>query len=207
VSGTDGVNYTWLAGKQSEGIVTELHGKYYTQAYRGNVFVCGQAVAGVAVPLITATTQQCGIFNPIGSAVNVVPIRLHINYGSVTSIAGAFAMSYVTGCGGSYGTAQPVLTAVSTLGVPVNLSLTGQKSKVFFMAAGITTTAPGILMALGVNQLATTAAANTALAYFDGKYEFDGTLVIPPGTAVFFGGWVAFALQAAFSCIWEEVPI
>ena len=31
-SATDGANYPWLCGKQAEGIVAQLHGKYYTNA-------------------------------------------------------------------------------------------------------------------------------------------------------------------------------
>ena len=117
-----------------------------------------------------------------------------------------FGISYVTGCGGSYGTAQPVITAVTSTVVPVNLSLTGQLSKVFFMASAITTLAPTLLMSIGVNQLATTATTAT-LGFFEGKYDFDGTLIVPPGCAIFFGGLAATSQKVQFQAVWEEIPI
>ena len=207
MSAVDGANYNWLLGKQAEAVVAQLHGKYYTETYRGNMFAAAQAIAGVAVPQIQATTQQCGIFNPAGSGVNVVMVRLNIGYGSVTAAPMGFGISYVTGCGGSYGTAQPVITAVTSTTVPINLSLTGQLSKVFFMASAITTVAPTLLMSLGINQLTTTAAANSALAFFDGKYDFDGTLIVQPGCAIFFGGIAATSQKVQFQAVWEEIPI
>ena len=51
ISGTDGSVYDQLGGKQAEGIVTDLHGKYYTQAVRGNVFMVSTIAAGLAIPI------------------------------------------------------------------------------------------------------------------------------------------------------------
>jgi len=46
-----------LAGKAGEAIVAELHGKYYTQTYRGNVFVGTTAIGGIT-PATSAATAE-----------------------------------------------------------------------------------------------------------------------------------------------------
>ena len=43
----DGSQPIALMGKSAELIVAELHGKYYTQAYRNNLFNGSTAIAGV----------------------------------------------------------------------------------------------------------------------------------------------------------------
>src|SRR5437870_7298434 len=75
VSATDGNNYVFLQGKQAEAIVSELHGKYYTQAYRGNVFWGSTASAGVLVPIASTTGPTFGLWNPAGSGKNAAIVR------------------------------------------------------------------------------------------------------------------------------------
>ena len=204
-SSPDGSQPVILAGKAGEIITTELHGKYYTQCYRGSVFAGSQAVAGAVVPIYTNTTQQCGLWNPAGSGVNLVPIKLNIGYVSTTGAAGGFALGYVLNCGAGLGAAGSGITAATMNLLPVNCNLQGPKSKAIWMSAGITCTAPALLMTLGINQLVTTAAVAT-IGFFEGKYEFDGHIVVPQGTAIFFSGMIALLLVASFTCIWEEVP-
>ena len=47
VSAADGTNAQILQGKAGEQVVTELHGKWYTSAYRGRVFQTGVLIASV----------------------------------------------------------------------------------------------------------------------------------------------------------------
>ena len=87
----------------------------------------------------------------------------------------------------------------------INANLKGPKSKAKFLASAVTTVAPGLLMQLGINQLVTTGADATNV-YFEGKYDFDGTLVVPQGAAIFFAGNIAPLQTCAVSFVWEEVP-
>ena len=201
----DGSQPVILAGKAGEIIITELHGKYYTQCYRGAVFAGSQAVAGAAVPVYTNTTQQAGLWNPAGSGVNLVPIRLNLGYVSTTGAAGGFCLGYVLNCGAGLGAAGSGITAATMNLLPVNCNLQGPKSKAIWMSAAITCTAPAYLMNLGINQLVTTAAA-TGATFFNGQYDFDGHVVIPQGTAIFFAGMIAMLTLVSYTCIWEEVP-
>ena len=199
----DGAQPSLLGGKQGEAVVSELHGKFYTQAVRGNLFVGSQAAAGAVVPIYSNTTQQCGIFNPGGSGVNVVPVRLNIGYVSTTGAAGSFCLGYITD-GDTIATGGKGITA-ATFADGINCNLKGPKSKAKFLASAVTTVAPGLLMQLGINQLVTTAADATNV-FFEGKYDFDGSLVVPQGSAIFFAGNIAVLITLAASFVWEEVP-
>src|SRR5438874_4988551 len=79
-------------GKTTEQVVTELHGKYYEQSYRGNVFVNTAASATFLAATGTAITP-ISIFNPVGSGKNLAMIRtvLAVTTLSGTQTAGAFA--------------------------------------------------------------------------------------------------------------------
>jgi hypothetical protein len=95
----DGQPADQLGGKAGEAIIAELHGKYYTQTYRGNVFVGSTAIGGVVPPAFNATAQVYMIWNPQGSGKNLVPINITLGYISGTSLAGNLGYSYLTGMG------------------------------------------------------------------------------------------------------------
>ena len=47
-----------LAGKSGELVVTDLHGKWYEHAVRGNVYYVSTVVAGLAIPISTTTARE-----------------------------------------------------------------------------------------------------------------------------------------------------
>lgn len=194
-----------LGGKSGEAIVSELHGKYYTQNVRGGLFIGNQASTGVAAPAVTSTTQQCGLFNPLGSGVNLSLVKLNMDYVSGTGLTAGFVLGYKTGCGASIATGSPGITAATTA-TPLSARLDGAASKAVFMSAGITTAAPALLMELGISQLVITA-ATTGATTFKTDYDFDGTVIVPPGSAIFVAGAVASMVSVwGVTLIWEEVP-
>src|ERR1700730_7015850 len=100
-----------LAGKAGEGIVSELHGKYYTKAYRGNVFIYATAPAGVAPPAYNATAQTFGIWNPAGSGKNISIIKLCIGLVTVGVVTDHFCWSFVTNAGSQIATGATISAA------------------------------------------------------------------------------------------------
>ena len=201
----DGSQPNVLLGQSAELIQAPLHAEYYTQASRGNLFVGNQAAAGAVVPIYSSTTQQCGLLNPANSGVNIVPVRINFGYVDTTGAAGSFCLGYITDGQGIIATAGKGVT-VATVTTPINLNLGGRPSKAIFMSSAITTVAPGLLMQLGVNQLVTTAATTSATT-FESKYDFNGQVVMSPGTGIFVAGNIAVLVKMAISIIWEEVPI
>src|SRR5580704_14123146 len=77
-AGTIGSNPVQLFGKQSDGIVSELHGKWYTAAYNGRTYFASTLVAGVTLPVNTTTAATYLVYNPLGSAVNMELISLDV---------------------------------------------------------------------------------------------------------------------------------
>src|SRR3990167_10452588 len=76
----DGSTPAQLGGKQGDGIVSQLHGKYYTQASRGNVYYAGTAVGGLAFTIFSnATSVALLLWNPSGSGYNLVPIKVNVS--------------------------------------------------------------------------------------------------------------------------------
>ena len=191
--------------KAGDGFVSQFHGKYYTQAAKGNLFIGSQAVGGAVVPIVSNTTQQCGILNPASSGVNASLVKLTIGSVSTNSIMGNFVLGYITAGNGIIATGGKGVVA-ATLATPVNANLLGPSSKVLFMASAITTVAPSLLMTLGLSTLVLTAADATNPIY-SASYDFDGSVVIPPGCGVFFAANVAILHVAQASFVWEEVPV
>src|SRR3954465_13721139 len=69
----DGLIVKARAGKQGEQIVSELHGRYYEQTYRGNMFSVQTQGTGVTTTAALATTfTGLAVGNPAGSGVNLV---------------------------------------------------------------------------------------------------------------------------------------
>ena len=76
-----------LGGKQGEGLVSEIHGKWYTAAYRGNVFHATSPIAGQVIPVITSTTSQTALslYNPLGSGKNLELISFRLGQSITTA--------------------------------------------------------------------------------------------------------------------------
>lgn len=195
-----------LGGRAGEAVVAELHGKYYTQASRGNVFIGSSAYGGVVVPIYSTTAPTFGLWNPSGSGKNAVLISLAATMSSIgTEAVTGLGLGYSTGVGSSIATGAPV-TAWNT-GAPVNALLgSGKASKMLFSPAGTNTLTAGstFLMNLGMFIEAATA-GNGKWNY---KYDFNGTIIVPPSVLIHVVG-VPLAPGSTYglTLLWEEVPI
>src|ERR1700675_4544342 len=84
-----GSNPTQTFGKQADGLVSELHGRWYTAAYNGKSFFASTLVAGVTLPVNTTTAATYLVYNPLGSGVNMELISLDVaslNSGTIGSL-------------------------------------------------------------------------------------------------------------------------
>jgi hypothetical protein len=204
---TDGNTYTVPQGRQTEQIVSELHGKYYQWAYRGRMFIGSSPIAGVAIPISSTTAPTPCIWNPLGSGVNVVLIRYTAAYTGGTGVVTGFGYYALTGAGATIGTAAPISAFAAT--TPTNAIIGGGlASKVKFSSTGtVTLTSAGTLVkAMNMGQ-AVTAATNTNLPQGGISEDFDGTLIIPPGVLFYTAGTAASGDTFAQSFVWYEAPI
>ena len=204
----DGLQPNILLGRSGEVIVAELHGKYYTQTSRGNVFIGSTATAGVTLPVVSNTVQTFGLWNPLGSGKNAVLIKSQIGWVSGPGAPGNFVYGFQLNVGSQIGTGAAITGYTTT--APVNGLLgSGLATVMKFgaVAAAFTlTTAPTLLRTMGVSQLTTTAATTTA-PWWMAFEDFDGTLIIPPGVIFTIAGNVAPTTVADVALTWAEVPV
>src|SRR5882672_3614960 len=116
-SNADGSNPFLLQGKQGDALVSELHGKYYTQNYRGNVYFASTAAAGVTVSIFSnASFTGLALWNPQGSNRNLSILRTTWAPQTVATAVAGMGYAWLNNAGSSIGTAAPI-SALSTTGV------------------------------------------------------------------------------------------
>jgi hypothetical protein len=168
-------------GRQGELIVYEDHGKFYEQTLRGNTFV-GTSLTPVAIPIDSSVTVTPTLWNPLGSGVIVELVRLSLTHDITTpDIPGAMTWGFTTGTGSDIGTAAPI-TAFTNI-PPVSLLLgSGRVSKARYGNVGTFAVAPPYLMGTGITS-DTWTAASTYPPWLT-QVDYDGMLLVPPGTAL-----------------------
>ena len=210
----DGVNPPVRQGRQGDIIVSELHGRYYEQNYRNNVYFTGHtAVAALSANTITltaTTTPILGIYNPSSSTVNAVVLQAMLNVVSnnLTSGAGpgAFVWAVSTGNG-----------AISTGLTPYNsktLIAAGSQVRGFAGATALTGLTNNLVIAAG-SQLPspsgltyTTLASTALLPSYSGREDLDGSIIVPPGGVLALLNTTSSTVFSAVGRLtWEEVPI
>ena len=216
VSGTDGNAYDQLGGKSAEGIVAELHGKYYTNTYRGNCFTVSTVGAGLAVPISSSTAPVVMLWNPLGSGKNLVPLRFVATGAfNTTYVQGSINLLAVFGAGSVIATGSAI-TAFnqSVLGTNLfNAQLGGGNVSVMKSSANGTNTiaAASVLVVASMGSLNPSTLAGAVAASPAAQalvYDFDGTMIIPPGVAVYPASSAgASSALVVMSFTWAEVPV
>lgn len=199
------------AGRQGDQIVSELHGRFYEQAYRGNLFSNGvtalTALTANTITLTATTTPILGIYNPLGSGVNAVILQATLASGinnAATTGPGAFIWAASTGN-----------TAISTGSAPVNhltLAASGSKCKgmAFVALTGLTTNLVALEAAdFPTPTIITTAAVATSIQTptVVSTQNIDGSFVVPPGGVLALLNTVSTTtVSVTGRLMWEEVP-
>jgi hypothetical protein len=191
-----------LMGKAAELIVAELHGKYYTQAYRNNLYNGTTAIGGVVSAVATTTSQTFGIWNPAGNTKNAVLASLDIGLVSGTITIGAFCLSNSLNAGSALATGGiSVFTSANPQGG--NIGVSGGNS-VRFTPSAATTLAGVFMMTLGLSFNTTETTLNYAISF---HYDFDGKVIVPPNSAVWVAVNTTVSATSDISLFWEEVPV
>lgn len=219
-----GTNPPVRQGQLGDVIVSELHGRFYEQAYRGAFFRSGTTavVAGTAnhgtangasatLATAAAATPMLGLWNPVSSGVNVVltQAQLAAYANTVTTPAPFGALVWHISLGNS---------AITTGLLPFNsktLTQTGSMVKAFAGATALTGLT-NIMTPLEVSDFVTGGQsiaygtlANTAVSTPTvGIQNFDGQLIIPPGAVLALYNTAATTTYS-FSgrLLWEEVAV
>lgn len=203
----DGANPGVLGGRQGEAIVSQLHGRSYTQASRGNLFYASNAAAGAAFSIFSnATYVGLGIWNQ-NPLKNLSIVRANLGFDAQASTAASgWGYAWVN-AGYALGTAAPLsaVTAITATRGSCLLGSAGQNnsSAIAFSGATLTT-------ALTWGRCATFSTSTGAITVQMGiqlSEDFDGTMIVPPGFAFFMTSAILTGVTGVGTLIWEEVPV
>jgi hypothetical protein len=152
-------------------LVREVGGKRYADASRGNLFVASASgFTGVAPLAPGGTTAGFMFYNPSGSG---ILMDIH----RIVAAPVAAATTVVAALGLEYGTPPSAVgTAATIVAMPLGASRGAPLGKAAF---GSTIVAMAYLMTLGLT-------AESTAGIIEGQlvFDFDGTLVLAPNTAV-----------------------
>ena len=203
----DGVLVTGNSGRQSDALVSEVHGKFYTASYRGATFTTSTLIAGVTIPVAAATLG--GVFtvwNPAGSGKICELISCNIGTSSATTVVngiGLMIQRNLTTTSGipTSNTAQAVLP----------LGLGGSAAVGAYSASTCTNVAiPGVSAATAVpiafyNMFDFGATSNANAGPIE--YFFDGRLLLGPDSLVSVCTSKATETTAVITMTWAEWPL
>ena len=175
-------------------------------ALLGRVFTGNMAAAGAVIPIYSNTTQQFGLWNPVGSGrvAEIVSLGLG-SYIDTTGAAGGYVLGVLKNAPAQLATGAAITAFTET--TPENaLPGAGETNKVkFAQGATITVTAPTILRHLNLSQNAFTAAGTGQMPVKVGEATFpDRDLWVPPGVAIFLAGNIATLAKFAPTVTWAE---
>jgi hypothetical protein len=194
---SDGTSASERQSRTGEMLSTNVHGKYYDQAFRGKLFHCDFGVSATGIALSTiGTSPGVALWNPAGSGVNLSLISVRLGMVSSTLVLGAImhgANTNTTAAAttGTAGTVVPGLfgSAFAALGKPLyTVTLPANPTPVRVFAYKQPTIATGNSFVL--------------------EDLVDGQMAVAPGAT-----WSLYTIAAdtsplwKISVSWEEIPI
>lgn len=200
----DGIQPIIRQGRQADIIESQLHGRYYEQNFRGNLFMMDSDSVTIAAAHATkgalATVKLInGFFNPANSGKNAVLIAAIIATVSGTP-GGPFLYNFLadpTINSAATGTARAAILNGTFASV-----LTPQTNVILTNAAGATTALKQLGVMGGPAAIATGAGLYTA---FD---DVGGRIIVPPGVVFGLCALAAGTTHVVQSTlVWEEVPV
>jgi len=186
----DGVIIQARSGKQGDTVVSELHGRFYEQNYRGNLLSVGTlgvvALSANTITLTATTTPILGVYNPYGSGVNIVMLQAQLQafINTFTTPVGAGSFVWASSTGNSVvstGVAPIQRNTLASSVLPIKgfagaTALTGLTNNLVIFEGADFTNPTG--QTYGTIVAPTT---GTTLTSFGGVQNFDGSLIVPPG--------------------------
>jgi len=201
---SDSASTNFTAGSYGDLQVSEFWGKYGTLVRKGLVYVARVNTAA-AVPVNSALTNAPALFNPAGSGVYMIPLKIMFSVGAIgTPILQGFTISYLNNAGSSAATAAPVLTFTTQAVVNMRLGGNANAKTLFAPAVATYTTNPAVLMDLGIGHHLEGTAATAQM--YTLMHDFDTELIVPPGSLIAVGSTIATSTTYYTTILFAEIP-
>lgn len=213
----DGAPNELRLGRLNDLIVSELHGRYYEQAYRGNLYSGGMGLTSISNATFTSATTGAtatpiaGVWNPPSSGVNLVILRAYLGI-TVTNATN-------TGTGPFVWMSSVGNLAISTGNTPFSRKTLTAGGSVTKDMSGVAltglTNAIAVRNASGLNggsgagfSFVGTAVGQVTFASGINEENLEGCFIVPPGGVLgLFGTTTGVAHSAVSGILWEEVPV
>src|SRR5215472_5456931 len=170
---SDGVSPTGglRQGRLGDGIVSELHGRYYEQVVRKNVFTAYCAAQSLSAVGTGMVGLQIWNGSPVVGGINIVLLKC---YAMVFATSASLTRIFLaTGVGQTAApSGQTAATRVS------NNFIGGTGPQATAVAAGTFTAAPTALFPILHNTAAIASTGQDSFGFFD----FEGSIILPPQT-------------------------
>ena len=194
---TDGTKGVARGGKTGEQIISQLQGRFYELAYRGELY---QAYAIVTAPVIYTTAAGTGgplIWNNSNTH-NVVLLAATFGSSVVTTVAGTLGITGNTGQ-----TAAP--TTTTAIDSNRNLKIGGQTPRSTAYRIGTTSSAGNFFVPLTAFHTGALTVDNNV---GPGWIDLGGGIICPPDCWVSLAGSATLStLVAQLGLIYTEVPV
>ncbi len=208
----DGSVTVQRSGRAGESIVQPLHGQFYEQNFRGNMYSFGLsntalvAANAIATGLTSSAQPVIGLYNPSTSLVNLVILKASLVESVIAGTAvapGGFMWVYSAGNPG-----------VSTGSTPINnktLVAAGSSAKAFAVSTALTglTNSLAVFRGTGIGGL-NAAGPATAISQAQNQTveNVDGSIIVPPGGVIgIMNALSTTTVQVSVGIIWEEVAL
>jgi hypothetical protein len=214
----DGSQPNLRAGKLGDLIVSELHGRFYEQVARGNVYSIGCSITALSANTITLTatsTPILGVWNPPTSGVNLVMLQCMLTAAANTLSSpippGPFVWassvnnSAITTGSAPYNRKTMASSGSAAKAFPGGVALTGLTNNVvIFEGAAF----PNLSSLTCAGTVGASTAVSNATQGIQGLQNFDGGLIVPPGGVLsLLNTNSTTTYSVTGSLMWEEVPV
>ena len=164
-------------------LVDGLHGRHFHAANNGRLFLANSATGGIALIVAATTGGHPTLFNPKGSGRTLSIRRLNLGYVSGANAPGSLAWNIVENAGADIGPAGAAILTATRVAVVSAKAGGAVDSKAYWSPTTNTfTAAPVYYRPVGLSLF--TGVAATAVAPFSLFEDYDGDLLITPGTAL-----------------------
>lgn len=197
-----GSNPSIRQGQLGDMIVSELHGRYYETAYRRNMYTAVLNTGTTTSAGLATTFTGLLLYNPQNSTVNLAINK--VGYSFLVAFTAASAIGVMTGV-------APTNPGTSATNTTVRANYVGlpNGSSQALTYSGATLTATGATPVLHSVFGAGLTGAITTVPQIPGMfYDFEGSIIVPPGTYIATYTSTASGASGTFASItYEEIPV
>lgn len=195
-------------------VVNQLFGHYTELTLRKHVF-CAKTAAAIAMCSISTATNTPTLWNKTSSGRILIPLTLNMTIQAAATntswISQGLCASFVQSAGDSAATGMTFATFTNV--TPVPMAIGKSSCQAYFAGAVMTMTSPTLTshydLPFSQYLIGSTLTAEAPMTFSTISHDFQGQIVMPPGTAIVFGSTstTLSTVTYNFSLTFAELPI